>query len=181
MRNKRSKNTELKNLVLIFVFILFGSSMTVYAQNKFPYELYKSRTLNEIIEINADLKNADLIIKKEEIPQITLNGNPLYSQVRLKFMNKSRPISTDRMDLVKLWQKTFDADERVLTLYENEYLFKECETEYWIPVQKQVAAFFPKELKTGDMISLFIMRIGGRKEKNADKWDWLFLTNEFVK
>lgn len=58
-------------------------------------------------------------------------------------------------------------------------LFKECDNEYWIPVQKQVIPHFAKELKKGDMVSLFIVRVGGEKAK--DRWDWLFIVNEFQK
>ncbi len=172
---------KLKTLIktsLLLLFILFATLQN-NAQDGFPYDKYKPRTLGEMIEINSDIKKADVTMEKAGKLQMTLNADPLYSQVRVKFMNQSRPISTERKDLIKIWQTTFNADERVLTLYENEYLFKECETEYWIPVQKQVASYFPKELKTGDMLSLFIMRVGGRKEK--ENWDWLFLTNEFIK
>lgn len=173
------KSKKVLNNLLILLFILIGNSLVIYAQeDSFPYDVYKPRTLSEIVILNLDVKNADVTVgKSKEAPQMVLNADLLHSQVRVKFMNKSRPISADRKELLKLWQKTFGIEDKIVNLYENEYLFKECDYDYWIPVQKQVAAYFPKELKEGDMVSLFIIRVGGRKI-NAN-WDWLFLTNEF--
>lgn len=58
-------------------------------------------------------------------------------------------------------------------------LVKECDKEYWVTVQKQVAGYFPKELKAGDRITLYLMVVGG--VKTAEKWDVVFLVNEFRK
>jgi hypothetical protein len=168
-------------LLTFLTLMIAGNMLPVFAQDKFPYDVYKPRTLSEIIVINSNLKSVDVTIGKKDTPQIALNADFLHSQARLKFLNKSRPVAPDRKELLKIWQKTFAIDEKIVGLYENEYLFKECDTEYWIPVQKQVAAYFPKELKEDDMISLFFMRIGGQKLKTTNNWDWLFLANEFIK
>lgn len=169
----------MRKVLLLLAFIFVVNLLTTYAQNDFPYDKYKPRTLSETISLDPEGKNADVIIMKKDVPQMVAYTNLLYSQVRVKFMNKSRPFSTDRKETLDLWKKTFGIEDKVFELYENEYLFKECENDYWIPVQKQVAAYFPKELKEGDMVSLFIIRIGGKKINN--NWDWLFLTNEFIK
>jgi len=178
-KTKIMKFNKILKYLLILALVFVANSLTIYAQGSFPYEEYEPRTLSEIVSLNADVKNADVIVGKKDVPHIVLNANFLHSQARVKFMNKTRPVSTDRKELLKIWQKTYGIEERIANLYENEYLFKECDYDYWIPVQKQVAAYFPKELKEGDMISLFIMRVGGKKI-NAN-WDWLFLANEFKK
>lgn len=169
----------MKKFLLLLTLIFIGNSFTAYAQSDFPYDKYKPRTLSETINQDPEGKAADLIITKKDIPLVFSYTDLLYSQVRVKFMNKSRPFSADRKETFDLWKKTLAIDEKIVALYENEYLFKECNNEYWIPVQKQVAAFFPKELKEGDMISLFITRIGAKKIN--DNWDWLFLSSEFIK
>ena len=169
----------MRKILLLTAFIFIGNLLTISAQDDFPYDKYKPRTLYETIGLDSEGKNADIIITKKDVPQMVAYTNLLYSQVRVKFMNKSRPFSADRKETLDLWKKTLAIDEKTVALYENEYLFKECSNEYWIPVQKQVAAFFPKELKEGDMISLFIIRIGAKKIN--DNWDWLFLSSEFIK
>ncbi len=130
---------------------------TAYSQD-FPYQEYKSRTLSEFAEMDSDVTKRDY---KEK--QLLIHAKPFYSAIRVKYVGTSRPVSTDKKNLFKLWQGSIGYDPKVLTLLENEYLFKECDKEYWIPVQKQVAAYFPKEMKEGDMITLYLMAVGGLK------------------
>lgn len=170
-------NQSLKLLFILFIFA--GGAAAVRAQNNFAYEAYKARTVSEIITVNADLKNADVVFGKKDAPQMVLYSDFLNSEARVKFMNKSRPISAARKELIKFWRTTFGIDEKVAALFEDEYLFRECGIDYWIPVQKQVAAYFPKELKEGDTISLYLIRGGGVRVGNV--WEWVFLVNEFEK
>lgn len=141
----------------------------------FPYQDYKTRTLTELIEMDSDVEKTDY---KESIP-VLIHAKPFYSAIRVQYSGQSRPISPEKINLFKLWQKSLNVNAKVLTLVKDEYLFKECDKEYWIPVQKQVAAYFPKELKAGDRITLYLMAVGGVKPK--ENWEFVFLTNEFKK
>src|SRR5262249_20279229 len=157
---------------------LFLTSLTftdqVSAQN-FPYEQYAPRTLFELVEMTeAGAKNIP-----PDRGQIIINAKPFYSAIRVKYIGTSKPVTKEETDYLKMWQGSLGYDEKVPGFYENKYLFKECEKEYWIPVQKQVAAYFPKELKSGDMITLYLMFPGGQKLKPADTWNFIFLVNEF--
>lgn len=171
----------MKLKIVCLILLVMGSVFSVSAQNDFPYEKYISRTLAEIGDLNLALQNADKGIKDAKAGVLIFDADFLYSHVRVKFMNKSRSMSAERKELLGLWQKTFGLDEKAIALYESEYLFKECNTEHWIPYQKQVAAFFPKELKEGDMVTLYLMRASGKKAKDSNIWDWIYLGNEFVK
>jgi len=162
-----------KRLVLIFTLCLV-SVVCSSGQNKFPYEEYDPRTLAELVEHgianNPDYKDAK---------QVMIEGKPFYSAVRVKVTGTSRPLSDAKKNLFKMWQGALQMDPRVLDLLDKEYLFKECDREYWVAVQKQVAAYFPKELKEGDTITLYLMMVGGTKEKEG--WEIVFLTNEYRK
>jgi hypothetical protein len=125
--------------------------------------------------MNEDINDSEHVQNKGFL----INAKPYYSAVRVEFADKSRPISPARLNLIKSWQGTLGIDAKILTLLENEFLFKECDKEYWIPVQKQVAAYFPKELKKGDRITLYLMVVGGVKSNNG--LEGVFLTNEFKK
>jgi hypothetical protein len=153
--------------VCILFFISLFSSV-IYSQS-FPYEEYKNRTLSELVEMDSDVVKTDY---KEK--QLLIHAKPFYSAIRLKYVGTSRPISAEKKNLFKLWQGSLGMDAKVLTLLENEFLFKECDKEYWIPVQKQVAAYFPKEMQQGDMITLYLMVVGGLKTTN--KWEFVYLT-----
>ncbi len=167
--------------IFLFLFVLLGSCLAIYAQDDFPYDKYLPRTLAEIGELNVALQNASPAGKDLKMGGLIFDADFLYSHARVKFMNKSRPISADRKELMGLWQKTFSIDEKNMALFENEYLFKECNTEYWIPVQKQVAGYFAKELKEGDMLTLYFLRASGKRAKGSEVWDWIYLVNEFIK
>jgi hypothetical protein len=166
---------QLLPLILVLIFCLVSVQSNL-AQS-FPFEKYDPRTLAELVEMaEADSKNIPA-----DKGQMIINGKPFYSAVRVKYIGTSKPVAKEEMDYLKLWQGSLGYDPEILKLYENKYLFKECEKEYWLPVQKQVAAYFPKELKSGDMITLYLMFPGGLKPKPTDNWNFIFLTNEFRK
>ena len=169
-------------LKLSFLLVLLVGAITLpaTAQSDFPYERYKQRTLAELIEEGSNLpaKTGD---KASQRPTFIFDADFNYSRVRVRFMERSRPISSESKELLGFWQKSFSIEQKVIDLYQDEYLFKECDTEYWIPVQKQVSSYFPKELKPGDMITLFLLRATGKKSKDGKSYSFLFLSTEFDK
>lgn len=126
---------------------------------------------------DKDSKN----IPNSDKGQLIVHAKPFYSAIRVKFVGTSKPLIKEEKDYLKLWQGALGYSEEILNLYENKYLFQECDKEYWIPVQKQVASYFVKELKEGDMITLYLMYPGGLKPKTANSWNFIFLVNEFIK
>ena len=153
--------------VLLLVF-----AVTSFAQD-FDYDRYKSRTLAEIIDLNNPKLDAGA--KK----QMMMSGKFFDSRVRVKYIGTSRPLSPERKEILNAWKTTHNIKPEIVALFEKEFLFKECEKEYWLPVQKQVAEFFPKELKEGEMITLYLIYGGGLK--TPERADFLFLVNEFEK
>jgi hypothetical protein len=119
------------------------------------------------------------IAGSEKEPRIIAHADKLLSVVRVKYTGKSRPISSTKMDaFTKYWLPLFARESASYAdLYENDFLFSEGETEYWLPVQKKVSSYFPKELTVGDEIDVYLVRAGGVCEKR--KCDWLFLVEEF--
>lgn len=166
-----------KIFLILLLTIFFSLTASSVAAQSFPYEEYTSRTLSELTELNA---GAVTELKGEK--QMLVSSNPLYSRIRLKYVGASRPISADRMAMLKIWNeslglKSNGKDIDLTAILEKEFLFTECGREYWLPVQKQVSAFFPKELKEGQMVTLYLMVAGGYKF--TDKWDYVFVVSEF--
>ncbi len=164
-------------LILIFVLAITIFSINSTLAQDFPYEKYDPRTLSELVEMD-EKGSKDMPGDKG---QMIIHAKLFHSAVRVKFIGTSKTVSKEEKDYLKLWQSSLGIDPEILELYENKYLFKECDKEYWIPVQKQVAAYFPKELKSGDMITLYLMYPGGVKPKSANSWNFIFLVNEFRK
>ena len=163
-------------IIFLALFIALFVSQA-FAQN---WDAYEPRTLKEITTNIAakSLKNPDALIRddKKDI-SIILSYNSFQSRVKATYTGESRKISDQRKELISIWLKTFGKPKELLDLLENEYLFVEDKVEYWLPVQKQVASYFKDELKKGDMVTLFVVWLGARKE--AKSVDYIFLTNEF--
>ncbi len=131
--------------------------------------------MKEIVSIDAKE-----IQDSERENRVIFHADMLLSVIRVKYMGKSRPLSEVKKDFLKKWAQTFsqNADEYAAH-YERDFLFMEDGVEYWLPAQKQVSAYFPKELKEGDEVEIYIVRAGGVCSKKV--CDWLFLVEEFKK
>lgn len=151
---------------------LFASAS--FAQG-FPWDDFKRRTLKEIVSIDAKE-----IRDSERENRVIFHADMLLSVVRVKYTGKSRPISDVKKGFLKTWAQTFSQNaEEYAANYERDFLFTEGGVEYWLPVQKKVSAYFPKELKEGDDVDIYIVRAGGVCSKKV--CDWLFLVEEFQK
>jgi len=164
---------------LIFGFLFF-ILLTVQAFAQSNWDAYKPRTLKEITTTIADktLKKPDVEIRDEKKDlSIILSYDSFQSRVKAVYTGSSRKVSEPRKEFIATWLKTVGKPKEYLDLFENEYLFIEDKVEYWLPAQKQVAAYFGEELKKGDTVTLMVAWLGIRKEKES--LDYIFLMNEF--
>ena len=97
--------------------------------------------------------------------------------VRLVYRGPHRPIDRATAKFIQDYEKTIQAAQSLSSRYEEEYLFGEDGKEYWLPVQKGVAAYFAKELKPGEKVDLYAVAAGGVLED--DGWKWIFTVEEF--
>jgi hypothetical protein len=167
----------IKSKLLLFEFlILLLCYSNSFAQDGFPWNDFKPRTLNEIVSMDAKEIN-DSATKN----RLIFHGDMLLSVVRVKYTGKSRPMSETKKEVLKQWAQTFSLQnsEEYAASYEEDLLFKERDVEYWLPVQKKVAPYFAKELKEGEEVDIYLVRAGGICSKKV--CDWLFLIEELQK
>ena len=143
----------------------------------FPWNDFKRRTLQELVMVNI-AENADDLKRYPDKGQLVLRGKIMPSVVRAVYTGESRPIGSERKKFIELWAGSYSTPDYG-SFFESEFLFKEGTDEYWLPVQKQVASYFSKELTKGEAIDLYLIRPGGLRVK--DKADWVFLVEEFLK
>jgi hypothetical protein len=62
-------------------------------------------------------------------------------------------------------------------MFENEYLFKEDSTDFWLAVQKPLEPSLRAEAHPGQVITVLVVFIGGYHDRRDT--EWLFLMNEF--
>ena len=163
---------------LLFLFVLLGASQSAYSQG-FPYHLYAPRTMAELDKWSS----ANGETQKIGQTSIGISADPFYSAVRLEYAGEVRDLSERKMGFYKLWAATLNVastntDASVLDILQKEFLFKECDKEYWITVSTPAANDFPENMKKGDRLTLYLMMAGGLSY-DKEAWSGMFLANSF--
>jgi len=159
----------LRTSFLVSVFA--GCLSSIALAQGFPWEIFKPRTLTEVISTTTkDVRPDDSMF---------LATNQLESKVRVTFTGQSRPISEGRKTFISWWVGMLNHPKNYAGLYEREYLYKEGSEEHWLATQAPVSKYFAKELKAGDEIDLYLISIGAYRAK--DGIDCVLLVEEFLK
>ena len=135
----------------------------------FPWEIFKPRTLKEVIATTTSAVRPD--------DTAFLATNELESKVEVTFTGRSRPIISDREAFIKIWVGTFSKPAEYASLYQNEYLYKEGDAEYWIATEEPITKYFDKELHPGDRITIYLISIGAYRQKTSI--DCVLLVEEY--
>lgn len=163
----------------LFIFVvLSGSTQIAYPQG-FPYHLYDPRTMAELAVLGSEIEEGQTI----GLTKIGISAKPFYSAVRLEYGGEVRTLSERKLGFYKLWVSSLNVGStntkvNVLDILQKEFLFRECEKEYWITVSTPAANDFPKSMKKGDRITLYLMLAGGMKY-DKEAWNGMFLANSF--
>lgn len=99
------------------------------------------------------------------------------ARVRAVYTGQSRPLDQRRQAFIIAFASTSVGNGGYAALYEREYRFTADGRDWWLPAQNQVASYFPKELKAGQTVTLYVRNAGGFRL--SDSWDWVFLVEEF--
>jgi hypothetical protein len=168
--------TRAKFLILATLFFALTSSST--ASQGFPWNDFERRTMVQLLKMNTDEDSGDLK-RYSDKAQMVMRGKILPSVVRMTYTGESRPLGEVRSKFIEMWAGAYSNVPDYARNFENEVLFKEGQQEYWLPVQKQVAKYFDKELKKDEPIDVYLVRPGG--VRSGEKVDWIFLMEEFQK
>jgi len=144
------------------------------AETQDDWARYQSRTLSQIIK-----QHSKAVVDEKARIHLFFTADVFPSKVNVTYTGEVRTISSIRKEFIAAWAKTRTVHEEVVALFDEELLFKEGKTEYWLPVQRQVIPYFKEELKPGDSVELYLIWIGARRQFGVT--DWIFLVNEFQK
>lgn len=169
------KNRVLSPLICLVVFV---AAQTAYSQG-FPYHVYDPRTMAELAVLGSASEGGQTV----GLTNIGISANPFYSAVRLEYAGQVRNLSDRKLGYYKMWATSLNigsanSNQNVLDIIKKEYLFKECEKEYWIAVATPAATDFPKGMKKGDRLTLYLMLAGGMKY-DKEPWTGMYLANSF--
>jgi hypothetical protein len=136
---------------------------------------YKPRTLKEI-PIKGD--DAESLGNKEET--MIVHANILPSRVRATYTGSTRPLPQIKQEVLRQWARLYAGfTEGYTKPYETEMLFTESGVEYWLAVRKESLPRFEQELKKGEAVDLYLIRVGAAK--TTDAWELMLLVESFQK
>jgi len=169
------------HFALLLALLLGGNS--AYGQDplgpkpKKPRTLddYKPRTLKEVAAKGADAQSRG---NKEETMMV--HANILPSRVRVTYAGSKRPLPQLKREVLRQWARLYaGSPEGYTEPYETEMLFTEDGAEYWLAIKKESVARLEQELKRGEGVDLYLIRVGAAKA--SDDWELMLLVESFRK
>jgi len=136
---------------------------------------YLPRTLKEIIATGSNVKAVP-----REGRDFEPSGEILPSRVTVVYQGKSKPLSKRKKAIVDSWARRFAGSiEHYTKAYEIEALFTENRDRHWLAVSKKLVPRLEQELKKGDLVELFVIRMGGVRSNGA--WEGVILIEDMRK
>jgi hypothetical protein len=166
--------------IILFLALTLGGDM-VYAQGSLGSrpkkartpEDYTPRTLKEVAKERSEGED-----RRDLEENIIVHGDIFPSRVRATYTGRARPLPQIKKDVLHRWaQRYAGAPKHYTRPYDTELLFTEDGLEHWLAVRKQSVAQFEKELKKGEVVDLYLIRLGG--VRTADEWQPLLLVESF--
>src|SRR6266404_4586365 len=116
--------------VITFLMSLLLLTYSPAGAQEFPWNDFMPRTLSEIIRQNV-LVQKDSLKDVKTRDQIIIDADPLPSVIRVTYTRKTKPISKDRKNYLKLWLESFNRDKDLNNIYDVEMLVVEDSNQYW--------------------------------------------------
>lgn len=136
---------------------------------------YHPRTLKEVAAMETSMEG-----RHDGENEVVLHGNVLPSRVRVTYIGSTRSLPQGKKDVLQKWARQFAGNPDHYTVpYETEILFIEDGREHWLAVKKKFVPQLEKELKEGEAVDLYVIRLGG--VRTADEWEWVILVESFQK
>ena len=171
--------------IRLFSFVLLLVSMmpalVVYGQAgpKKPRTIddYRPTTLRELSALQPEgvlrepnYKDARIIVQTAIFP----------SRVKVLYDGTKRPLLDTEKSVIEQWANQYSgAPEFYIAPYETEMLFIENGQSYWLAVRKEFIPQFEQELKKGDAMELFLIKLGSAR--SGDELVPVLLVEKFLK
>jgi hypothetical protein len=166
--------------LIVLLMILMAPTLLVYSQGeKKPRTLgdYIPRTLEQLSVLQPDymanepsLKDAATIVHAALLP----------TRAKVIYGGEKRPLLERKKSVIVSWANRFaGAPEFYIVPYDTEMLFSENGENYWLAVRKEFVTQFDQELKKGDTIELFLIKMGNIRID--DKLEPVILVEKFLK
>ena len=164
----------LRPALLTFSAFLLAESLfgTLPAQGN--WGRYRPGTITAIVELHDSTIRAT---PTNLLPTWVLPGNQFPTRAQVTYRGDSHPIDSTRREIVRRWGLSYLRDSSIAATYHREYLFQEGRYALWLPVQDKVASFFPRELQSGQTVTLYVLWLGAHYA--GGDVTWAFVVTEF--
>lgn len=177
MTSRRVKHQSMKTRFAFSLLLVFAILSNLFAQvgPKKPRELddYTPRTLEEISQLQGN-------VTESSNKNVTIHGEIFPTRVTVVYEVSSRPLGQNKKDTIRAWANRFaGAPETYTRPYLHEVLFSENGRKYWLAVREEFLPKFAQELKKGDTVELFLIKLGSARK--GQKWEPVLLAEKFFK
>ncbi len=141
------------------------------ASCQLPWEYYRRRGLTEVIT-----QQRDVVLRTftEELGQrVFLGGSSFPSHPNIEYLDSARVTSARRLELIRLWIKTYEIPDEVPEDYTTELLFREEGLKLWLPVRKKVIEELESAAAPGDTLTLYVVWVGALRARTDIEWVFL--------
>jgi hypothetical protein len=169
----------MKNLLCIFMLLLTSMVYTQGEKKPRTEADYRSRTLRELTTLQPDYLGRDTHSKDPNV-RFVVHAQLLPSRVKVLYDGTTRPLVGNKKYVITSWANQYaGAPEFYTAPYQTEVLFTEDGESYWLAVRKDSLPQFEKELKKGDTVELFLIKMGNAYVE--DKLEPVLLVEKFGK
>ena len=121
---------------------------------------YRVRTLSEMTTLQPDYIAKSPEYKPETL-RMVVHADPLPSRIKVLYDGATRPVLETRKRVITEWANKFAGSPDFYTVpYDTEMLFAEDGKSYWLVMNKKFLPEFAQELKKGDVVELFLIKLG---------------------
>lgn len=142
---------------------------------------YKPGSLKDLAttQLQALLKTPNVSLKGSDgKPFADFSYNSYPTRAKVMFTGESRKTLASTLTLIELWLTTIGRSKEEAKLFETEYKFTEDGVDHWLPVQSTLIEHFPKKIKKGDEIMIYVAWMGIKYDKEVPRS--LTIVNEFT-
>lgn len=165
----------------IFVLLLTSISAAYTQGEKKPRTEadYRWRTLKELTTLQPDYIAKDAQSLDPNLSMV-VHADLFPSRVKVLYDGTRRPLLENRKALITLWAKQFAGAPEFYTVpYQTEMLFTEEGKSYWLAVRRDSLPRFKQELRKGETVELFLIKLGNIQIDN--KLEPVLLVEKFAK
>lgn len=178
---------KIRVCLLALLLVPLTASLVTYSQGqKKPRtaEDYRPRTLKELSTLVPEIiaANPDYQKSAKELA-VLYHGDLLPSRIKVVFDGATRPFDDRKKGLVKQWADQYAGMPEFYTgPYEEEALFSDGAAHFWLGVRKENLPTLGHDLKSGESIELFVIKLGGVRMNQSDpELEPVILIEKFAK